>query len=235
MSSPSSASSLTDTEMQDASASTANQSSSQSQQQHFGTYSEQVSKRRALYNDVKPISLASTTFEPLLAVPHGCSVNTIAITPCSTHFFTGGADGLVRRFALIDSLNGRAVENLMVSGRPTSLNPSQSITNYIGDIPSSKPQAQVILSGYWESGSEPEEPNAAPIENGGDPSATTKFGPRGAGLGSVASPVHSIAVQDEEIFALVGTEVRLFSQSHCAIPEAQDAIRMAILVYIPSD
>lgn len=167
------------------------------------TYTEQINKRRKILYDVQPLSPTTSSYAPLLSVPHACSVNALAVTPCRTHVFTGGSDGFIRRFALIDSLNGRPVENLMVS---TSRPPPSSNTIF------ARPQAQVILQGYWENAPEAEDQDgeeAGSSFNTATNNNTMRFGPRGVSFTEAAGPVQSLIVQDEEMFAIAGSEVRL--------------------------
>lgn len=214
----------------------------QQQQQHSQTdtsadrlqpssepYASLTARRKQLLHSVAPLPAAQANYEPLLSVPHSCSVNALAVTPCANHFFTGGQDGIIRRYALVDSLNGKPVENLMVAGRPNPYPQGHPLHNTqaaqlqqqmtassgaaMNHIQLSRSQAQVLLAGYWENAPDPEEANASTsTEEDGSSADKIRFGPRSFSFGDGANPVHSLVVQDEEMFALAGSEVRIIAR-----------------------
>lgn len=84
---------------------------------------------------VPPEALTATSYDivPTIAAPHATSINAIAATPNLRWVFTGGADGYIRKYGWVESVNGRVM--LTVAQRHPFVD---SVT-----------KAGVLLS-YWE-------------------------------------------------------------------------------------
>ncbi|KAL8923999.1 MAG: hypothetical protein Q9208_004283 [Pyrenodesmia sp. 3 TL-2023] len=84
---------------------------------------------------VRPEALTASTYDivPTIAAPHSTSINSITATPDLRWVFSGGADGYIRKFNWIDTVNGKSM--LTVAQRHPFVD---SVT-----------KAGVLLS-YWE-------------------------------------------------------------------------------------
>lgn len=84
---------------------------------------------------VRPEALTALTYDivPTIAAPHSTSINSITATPDLRWVFSGGADGYIRKFNWIETVNGKSM--LTVAQRHPFVD---SVT-----------KAGVLLS-YWE-------------------------------------------------------------------------------------
>lgn len=84
---------------------------------------------------VRPEAVTAQVYDivPTIAAPHSTSINAVTATPDLRWVFTGGADGYIRKFSWVDTVNGRAM--LTVAQRHPFVD---SVT-----------KAGVLLS-YWE-------------------------------------------------------------------------------------
>lgn len=84
---------------------------------------------------VRPEALTASTYDivPTIAAPHSTSINSITATPDLRWVFSGGADGYIRKFNWIETVNGKSM--LTVAQRHPFVD---SVT-----------KAGVLLS-YWE-------------------------------------------------------------------------------------
>lgn len=165
----------------------------------------------------------SYSLEVALSIPHSTGVNALAAVPGSRHLYTGGMDGMVRRYDLYASLNGDAGPSTSTSSaggsgagsrggartKPTQTSSELNLTakpsGYMATSYST-PSASVsenkppVLRGYWENEDEP-----AP---GTSLLPAVKWGRRNEGPGK-GSAVYSLAVQSRELWGVSGTAVRL--------------------------
>ncbi|KAL8694695.1 MAG: hypothetical protein Q9218_000706 [Villophora microphyllina] len=60
---------------------------------------------------VHPAALTASVYDivPTIAAPHSTSINSIAATPDLRWIFSGGADGYIRRFNWIETVNGKSM------------------------------------------------------------------------------------------------------------------------------
>jgi transcriptional activator SPT8 len=79
------------------------------------------------------LTAASYDIVPTIAAPHSTSINSITATPDMRWVFSGGADGYIRKFNWVDTVNGKLA--LTVNQRHPFVD---SVT-----------KAGVLLS-YWE-------------------------------------------------------------------------------------
>lgn len=79
------------------------QSQSQSQSQ------DPESKRLADHSHLRPEALTASTYDilPTIAAPQSTSINAICGTTDSRWIFTGGADGYIRQYNWVESVNGK--------------------------------------------------------------------------------------------------------------------------------
>ena len=167
------------------------------------TYASRVQARRALYRlPADTTTPQSYSFEPLLTIPHATSVHAIAVPPCCTHIFTGGADGYIRKYSLYESLNGKSVkpDSNLIAKPPYNYTPSSATIAVNGATPH--------LSGYWENTDADE---TAPAS---ERLSRAQFGTRSIGAEETPSAVHSLLVQDDELWGLAGSDngcINLFS------------------------
>jgi transcriptional activator SPT8 len=133
------------------------------------------------------------TFNSVYSIPqNSVQTHAIASPPCSSHLFTGGSDGYVRRYAWYASLR---------------------------DYPSER---HPVLRGYWENLS------ITAIQARGllwnlsmqeDPSRI-RFGPAGI-AGGTTVPVHSLAVQRDEMYCLAGSAEGVINLYSVRLDEGQ--------------
>lgn len=148
-------------------------------------YTTQLASRASLTASFRP-SEAPRTFslESVLTLPHATSVYALSLPAFGHHLFTGGSDGFIRRYNLHDSLNGiDSPRNLIMKQAGLSSG---------------------VLVGYWENSEAAIDTEEAP---------GPKFGPRSVSNSTTGgkaggSPVHSLAVQSQELWGLSGTQVR---------------------------
>lgn len=180
-------------------------SSASSASESLTTYLSVVSQRRALF--LPPPSTpapSSYSLESISTIAQGTPIHAFALPPCSSHIYTGGQDGFIRRYALHAMLNGTGVDN------PAFPN----LTMKPGGSGSASEMRLPVLVNYWEN----EEPGPwmDDLLKPGDGEAVVaeaesrreklKWGPKSAAFGG-QSPVYSIAVQREELWGLSGTSV----------------------------
>ncbi|KAK4054579.1 Transcription factor spt8 [Microbotryomycetes sp. JL201] len=191
-------------------------------------YAEAVARRRALFQRVRHGTDVSYAIEAVFTIPHSTQVHAMAAAPCSSHIYTGGSDGFIRRYATYPTLNGSGFD------KPLFLNLSMKTGAQASATGSYQDTRQPVLVGYWEN----EEagpwctdllpPAVAPAdanpEADGEPSdssfaaraAKVKWGPKTGSLGS-QSIVHSLAIQQEELWGLSGTgsgTINMFTIRH---------------------
>ncbi|KAI9615465.1 hypothetical protein H4Q26_011404 [Puccinia striiformis f. sp. tritici PST-130] len=75
------------------------------------TYRYQVSQRYQSVTKARTFHRAPI-IDPLVFIPHGCSVHALAVPPCGSHLFSGGQDGFIRRISIHQSVTGSSAENL---------------------------------------------------------------------------------------------------------------------------
>lgn len=184
------------------------------------TYLERVAARQARFRPSRAALSpeARYSIEPVFSIPQaGTHIHAFAAPPCSSHLYTGGSDGFVRRYALHATLNGtQQVPNL--TSKPGG-----------HERPPGTDLRQPVLSGYWEN----EEPMGDWVDDlaAGPPAqddpperqARVRWGPKTAALGP-QSAVYSLAVQKEELWGLSGTAVRLSLRPH--FPLRSSCIRL---------
>ncbi|GAA6028252.1 hypothetical protein JCM8097_006941 [Rhodosporidiobolus ruineniae] len=167
-----------------------------------------------------PAALSPSAYyslDPVFSIPHSTNLHAFAAPPCSSHLYTAGQDGYVRRYALYPTLNGTGVDNPLVP----------NLTSKQGghERPPGTDLRQPVLSAYWEN----EEPgewadellNAPGAGKGSGMSneerqARVRWGPKTAALGP-QSAVYSLAVQKYELWGLSGTSkgsINLFTIRH---------------------
>jgi transcriptional activator SPT8 len=97
--------------------------------------------------NVRPEAFSAATYDivPTIAAPHSTSINAITATPDMRWVFSGGADGYIRRFNWVDTVNGKLA--LTVAQRHPFVD---SVT-----------KAGVLLS-YWEN---EENPGRSPLNH----------------------------------------------------------------------
>ena len=187
-------------------------------------YTEQVNARHARFRPPKPALDRTSAYhiDAQFSIPHHqTQIHAFAAPPCSSHLYTGGSDGYVRRYALYATLNGSGVDNPLVP----------NLTSKIGghERPPGTDTRQPVLTGYWEN----EEPQPDWIDDLLEPPTTTpdtpsdqvqrqqqqqqqqqqrkaarvRWGPK-TGAWGPQSAVYSLAVQKEELWGLSGTSVR---------------------------
>lgn len=182
-------------------------------------YTDAVEARQARFRPSRR-SLSRTanyTIDPQFSVPHGGThIHAFAAPPCSSHLYTGGSDGFVRRYALHPTLNGSGVDNPLVP----------NLTSKPGghERPPGTDTRQPVLSAYWENedpgdwiddvllpAPPPPPQQAVDAQSGGegndDRQARIRWGPKPTAY-SLQSAVYSLAVQREELWGLSGTAVR---------------------------
>lgn len=149
------------------------------------TYTSQLHSRAAAIAAIRsPPSTNAFSLESILTLPHLTPVHSLALPSHGHSLLTGGADGFVRRYAFYDSLNGiDSPKNLVMK--------SATVTSG-------------VLLGYWENA------EAGEVEEGG-----LRYGPRSVsnsmtGGKAGGSPVHSLAVQSQELWGLSGAQVHLY-------------------------
>ncbi|GAA6061466.1 hypothetical protein JCM10212_005669 [Sporobolomyces blumeae] len=204
-------------------------------------YAARVASRHA--HLAPPASTASTStrgrrpspvsFEPVFSIPHSCQIHSFAAAPGSTHVYTGGSDGYIRKYALYSTLNGTANANGDASGNGQGggggggggeAGGTVNLTMKQGghEKPPGTDLRQPVLSAYWEN----EEPGdwtdevlngiAATGEDKGERAAKVKWGTKTGPIGT-QSAVYSLAVQREELWGLSGTSkgsINLFTLRH---------------------
>lgn len=159
------------------------------------TYKSRVQARHDALRSSMPsyTSAQKYKFSSVYNIPQNTvQTHAIASTPCSSHLFTGGSDGYVRRYAWYASLRNH----------PSERHP--------------------VLRGYWENLS------ITAIQARGllwnlsmqeDPSRI-RFGPAGI-AGGTTVPVHSLAVQRDEMYCLAGSAEGVINLYSVRLDEGQ--------------
>lgn len=125
----------------------------------------------------------SYAIESIYTIPHSTPIHALALPPCSSHIYSGGPDGMIRRYNLDATLNGiSGVEN------PNLHNLTAKYTD----------KAMPMLVGYWEN-----EEEGLWCDN---LSTDLKWGKKYDIIGKL-SPVHSLAIHSQELWGLSGTAV----------------------------
>lgn len=176
------------------------------------SYSDSVQARQARFRPAKAAldRTASYSVDAQFTVPHGGThIHAFAAPPCSSHLYTGGSDGYIRRYALHATLNGSGVDNPLVP----------NLTSKPGghERPPGTDTRQPVLSGYWEN----EEPGDwaddvllgpgdgdadGPSDDADERQSRVRWGAK-TGAWGPQSAVYSLAVQKEELWGLSGTSV----------------------------
>ncbi|GAA5883383.1 hypothetical protein JCM3774_004870 [Rhodotorula dairenensis] len=194
------------------------------------SYASLVAARQARFRPQRAALDRTSAYhiDAQFSVPHsGTHIHALAAPPCSSHIYTGGSDGFVRRYALYATLNGSGVDNPLVP----------NLTSKIGghERPPGTDTRQPVLSGYWENeepgdwiddllladpepepeptATVPSRPDAGPPT---DRQARVRWGPK-VGAWGAQSAVYSLAVQKEELWGLSGTSrgsVNLWTVRH---------------------
>jgi len=163
------------------------------------TYRQQILQR---YQSVtKPRTFQrAPIIDPLIFIPHGCPVHALAVPPCGSHLFSGGQDGFVRRIAIYESVTGSALENLTMKQG-----------GHVPVVEKDIDKTTIFLTGYWEN--EDHKSLLDPTL----PRPPLKWGPKSVGNATQVSPVYSLAIHNEELWGLSGTEsgnINLFTIRH---------------------
>lgn len=169
------------------------------QQSDTSAYLSAISRRQSLFSPSPTSSLAkSYSIESIFNIPQSTHTHAIALPPCSSHLYAGGADGIIRRYALHPSLNNTA----------SDLAVPNNLTIKPGTILATNESKLPVLIGCYEN----EEPGAWCDGDlvGGSVSESEAFrkvtwGPKNYALRE--SPVYSLAVHSEELWGLSGTGV----------------------------
>ena len=92
-------------------------------------------RAQALHPLVRPETITAPVYDivPTIAAPHSTSINTVIATPDMRWVFSGGADGWIRKFNWVDTVNGKSA--LTVAQRHPFVD---SVTK------------QGVLMSYWE-------------------------------------------------------------------------------------
>ncbi|KAA1099511.1 Transcription factor spt8 [Puccinia graminis f. sp. tritici] len=163
------------------------------------TYRQQILQRYQNVSQPRKFQRAPI-IDPLVFIPHGCPVHALAIPPCGSHLFSGGQDGFVRRIAIHESVTGSALENLtMKQGGHVPL------------IEKDTDKTTIFLTGYWEN------EDHKSLLDPSQPTPPLKWGPKSVGNATQVSPVYSLAIHNEELWGLSGTEsgnINLFTIRH---------------------
>lgn len=173
------------------------------------SYLSSLSSRHALY--APPSSFpASYSLQTIATIPHATSIHSLAVPPCCSHIYTGGADGFIRRYALHPMLNNNASEGVGFNNL-TMKSSSNAASRGEGEKGEGK-EVQVgppVLVGYWENDEMgPWVDELGKVEGGG------KWGAKSPTMAAVGqSPVYSLAVQRDELWGLSGTAVSEYSFS----------------------
>lgn len=170
-----------------------------SKQSDTSAYLSALSRRQSLFLP-SPISSSAKSYsiESIFTIPQSTHTHAIALPPCSSHLYAGGADGIIRRYALHPSLNNTA-SDLAVPNNLT-IKPGTTLATNDSKLP--------VLIGCYEN----EEPGTWCDGDlvGGSVSESeglrkVNWGPKSYALRE--SPVYSLAIHTEELWGLSGTGV----------------------------
>lgn len=159
------------------------------------TYKSRVQTRHdALRASIPSYTSAQKyTFNPVYNIPQNTvQTHAIAVPPCSSHLFSGGSDGYIRRYAWYASLRNH----------PSERHP--------------------VLRGYWENLSITAIQARGLLWNQSmqeDPSRI-RFGPAGI-AGGTTIPIHSLAVQRDEMYCLAGSAEGVINLYSVRLDEGQ--------------
>lgn len=154
------------------------------------SYSLAVEQRRSLYRTPSNATPKNYAIESVYSISCSTPSHALALPPCASHLYTGGSDGLVRRYAVHPMLNCTGIDNPAFNN--LTMKPG-------GSVPPAADAKFPVLVAYWEN----EEPGTwtnTIREN-------AAFGTKNVGVGDKVSVVHSLAVQSEELWGLSGTAV----------------------------
>ncbi|KAL1930545.1 hypothetical protein VTP01DRAFT_10707 [Rhizomucor pusillus] len=161
-------------------------------------------EKRSIDFHVRPETLTCRTYDcvPLVAAVHPSQIYSLATTRCFRWVFTGSEDGYVRKWDFFASMNGK-----------TPLTQAQR-HHHVDSVT----MAGVMLS-WWENEepvSKPDQEGTASTTSGGTGTGTgaptsslvasTSISSNGSEAGSKLSPVYSMDVHSDALWALLGTE-----------------------------
>ena len=141
---------------------------------------------------IRPEAISATTYDivPTVAAPQSTSINAVAATPDMRWVFSGGTDGYIRKFNWPDSVNGKLA--LTVAQRHPFVD---SVT-----------KAGVLLS-YWENEESTSTTYTSDIFHRLTPPPDDTPSRQHSFDEPVSlSPVYSLAVQNQALWLLSGTE-----------------------------
>jgi transcriptional activator SPT8 len=153
------------------------------------TYRHQILQRYSSVTKPRTFQRAPI-IDPLVFIPHGCHVHALAVPPCGSHLFSGGQDGFVRRIAIYESVTGSAQENLTMKQG-----------GHVPVVDKDTDKTTIFLAGYWEN------EDHKSLLDPSLPPPPLKWGPKSVGNATQVSPVYSLAIHNEELWGLSGTEV----------------------------
>lgn len=154
------------------------------------SYSLAVEQRQSLYRRPSNPTPKNYAIESVYSISCSTPIHALALPPCASHLYTGGSDGLVRRYAIHSMLNCTGIDNPAFNN--LTMKPG-------GSVPPAPDAKFPVLVAYWEN----EEPGTwtnTIREN-------AAFGTKNVGVGDKVSVMHSLAVQSEELWGLSGTAV----------------------------
>lgn len=159
------------------------------------SYKSRVEARHSILQAARPsyTSAQKYSFNPVYNIPQNTvQTNALSIPPCSSHLFTGGSDGYIRRYGWYASLRNLPSERYPV------------LQGYWENLSITAIQARGLL---W---------NATMQE---DPSRI-RFGPAGVSGGTTV-PVHSLVVQKDEMYCLAGSAEGVINLYSVRLDEGQ--------------
>jgi transcriptional activator SPT8 len=159
------------------------------------SYNARIRARRNILQDSIPSYNTSQKyhFSSIYNIPQQTvQTHTIALPPCSSHLFTGGSDGYIRRYAWYASLRNYSSEK------------------------------HPVLKGYWENLSITAIQARALLWNQSmqDDPTRIRFGPAGIS-GGTTMPVHNLAVQRDELYCLAGSAEGVINLYSVRLDEGQ--------------
>ncbi|KAH8926990.1 WD40 repeat-like protein [Atractiella rhizophila] len=100
----------------------------------------------------------SYNIEQILTIPHGTPIHALSVPKCSSHIFSGGSDGFIRRYDFFDSLNGLGGENdRNLTMKQGGVHTEATVPIIPGGLPFppnkgifQPPAPMCVLVGYWE-------------------------------------------------------------------------------------
>lgn len=161
------------------------------------TYTRAIQHRLSLITPSSRISQAqSYSIEQCCTIAQTSNhINALALPPCSSHLYTGGSDGLIRRYNLSATLNGTL--------HPDYDNIETLTVKPVGVVDRTESKLPILVD-YWENEEEGEWCDKLKTE--------VKWGRRNEMYpGGKLSCVYSLAVQSQELWGVSGTAVRVAS------------------------